>query len=96
MAQEYGSGRKALRELETKFFAHLAEKAKWKLDQQPATVTGLAVRGDGAAMCEAGQRIDCRFHDEMTRQIVKIGDQPEATAVALERRVVEPCCTSLY
>ncbi len=98
VAQEYGPGGESIGEREAQFLADLAEKAKRKLDQQPATIAGLAVRSDGTAMREAGQGSDRRLHHEVARQIVEIGYQPEAAAVALERGAIEPCCscTSLY
>ena len=96
MAQKYGAGRETIGEREAQFLAHAAQESKWKLDQQAAAVAGLAIRGHGTAMREPGQRGDRGLHDGVTGQIVEIGDQPETAAVALERRVVKPCRTSLY
>ena len=88
VTQEDGTGGESLGKREAEFLAHLTQKTKRKLDQQAATVAGLAIRRDGATMGQARQRRDRSFHYEVARYIVQVCDQPEAAAVVLECRVV--------
>ena len=96
VAQEHGAGGEPRREREPELLADLAQETERELDQEAATVAGLAVRTDGTTMRQAGQRRNRGPYDEMTGQVIEIGDQPETAAVTLERRVVKPCCISLY
>ena len=60
-----------------------------RLQQQPAAIAGLAVRGDRAAMGQAVERGHGGAHQPVTRLVVEAGDQAEAAAVALVGVLVE-------
>lgn len=57
-----------------------AQKRIGFLQQQAATIAGLAVGGYGAAMREPFQRRDGRAHQPVAGLVVHMGDQAEAAA----------------
>ena len=68
---------------------HRAQEAFRSLQQQAATVAGLAVGGDRAAMREAIEGGHGGAHQPVARRIVQARDQAETATVALVRVLME-------
>ncbi|MCY1298833.1 hypothetical protein D9M70_483370 [compost metagenome] len=84
LVEEHHADRVLLRQLGAeRFTRHGAQEQVRLLDQQPATVAGLAVGVDAAAMGHAGQCFDGGLQQVMTRLTLHMGDQTKA-AVILE------------
>ena len=83
LIEEHQARGKLPRQLDAGIGSDGAQEARRRFEQQAATVTGLAVRGDSTAMGEPVQRRDGGLHQPIARLIVEVGDQAKAATVLL-------------
>ncbi len=76
--------------LETGLEPSGAQECLWFFQQDPATVAGLAIGGNGTSMGEAAQRLDGGAYQPMASYAIHLGDQAEAAAVFLEFVSIQP------
>jgi hypothetical protein len=59
------------------------------LEEESATVAGLAVCGDSTPVGKSHKRTDCGSHDPVAGLVIKIRDQAETAVIPLEGRRVK-------
>jgi hypothetical protein len=87
--EEHQAGGKQRRQCEPRFRGRGLEEGGRLLDQQPATIAGLAVRGYRSAMGQPIERADGGLQYPMTGLIVETRDQTEPTRVSFIGRPVK-------
>jgi hypothetical protein len=87
--KEDHAGGEALGQLDALLVGHLAQKRLWQLQQQSATVAGLAVRGDRTTVGQSAQGIECITQNLVAGLVVKLGNQPEAAGITFKIRVMQ-------
>ena len=89
LGEKHQPGGEACAERDPGLGGQRAQEPFRALQQQPAAITGLAVRGDRPAMGQAVERGHGGAHQPVARTVVQTCDQPEAAAVALVGVLIE-------
>ncbi len=64
----------------------LAEEGRGQREQHPAAIRGERVRGDGAAVLDVGEPVECGRHDLSGRPSLRIRHEADATRVEFAHR----------